>query len=113
MADRDGHPDDPHGRGDGPVGWNMAMLQWFGMLTAASLLVAGQASMPLAIALLSALLLLFGASIGLVGLFAADRPSARHFTRWDVAAWLVALSVVAGHFADPAALASGVSLSLF
>jgi len=113
MADRDGHPDDQHGRNDGHPGRNIAMLQWFGMLTTASLLVAAQASMPLAMALLSALLLLFGASIGLVGLFAADRPSARHFTRWDVAAWLAALSVVVGHFADPSALASGVNLALF
>lgn len=108
-----GAPLDPGGRRPVPTGRNRVMVQWFGGLITISLLIAAQASMPLAVALLSALLLVASGSIGLVGLFADDQPSAEHFTRWDVAAWLAMLSVLVGYFADRTAVDAGITLRLF
>lgn len=93
---------------DGFVRRNRDSLIRVALMAALALALASAAPPPLAMAVLSAILMI-GASVAAgVALLRREVPLAPHFTRWDEAAALLGLSIAAGLMVDPVALEQAI-----
>jgi len=88
---------------------NRQSLVRLAMMIGFAVMIAAASPAALAVAAFSSLLLLGSLVASGFAMFGGERPSAPHFTRWDEAAALFALSMLAGFFVDPAAVQAAVA----
>lgn len=90
---------------DDPRLRNRATLMRVGFLVAVAALLASTMQPVFVAGTLSTMLFFGGIGAMIVAAFLKERPvGENHLTRWDEAAMLVLLSLVAGSFADPEAM---------
>lgn len=87
---------------------NMAGLIRLGLVIGVSLLFASLGPPALVPSALSAFLSVGAMAAALLAALSRESTAAAHLTRWDEAALLLALSIGAGWFADPDAVAAAV-----
>lgn len=83
---------------------NRTMLFLAALMVAVVIFFASFYPRPLFFPTVSSLLTISAISAAAVALFRLQRPSASHFTLWDVAAILMFIALGAGMFTDPAEL---------
>jgi hypothetical protein len=79
------------------------------VMIATTLFLASFASPGLTVAAISSLAFISAMVIATFALFYGERAQAEHFTRWDESAAMLALSLGAGLFVDPAAIEAAMA----
>lgn len=82
---------------------NMALLR-FGLMLGVAILIASAVEAAFFAPTLSSFLFIFAVGSGLAAAFAREPVLAEHLTRWDQAAGLMLLSLLAKAFIDPEVL---------
>lgn len=88
---------------------NRLSLIRLAVMAATTLFIASFAPPGLTIAAISSLACISALVIATFALFYGERAQAEHFTRWDEAAAMLALSLGAGLFVDPAAIEAAMA----
>lgn len=103
--DTEKRPDGWGGTGpSGDGGANRRVLTRFGLTAALTVFLASTMPQPLIAASLSSLSLLAGLVLAGLAALLRERPNGPVLNRWDESAALLALSLLAGFFVDPAAV---------
>ena len=90
--------------------YNQQSLFRFGLMFFIALLFASSMPAELMAAALSSLLSLSALVSAALAVFTGDRLHANHFTRWDEAAGMLLISMLAGNFVDQDALAEAAAM---
>lgn len=88
---------------------NRLSLVRLAVMVATTLFLASFAPPGLTVAAINSLAFISAVVIATFALFYGERAQAEHFTRWDEAAVMLALSLGAGLFVDPAAIEAAMA----